>query len=50
VSRRWALERGGVEERIVRVEEVKDREMIWLSSAVGGFCWGVVTYGAKTEE
>ena len=40
VSRRWALEHGGVEERIVQMEDVTDREMVWLSSAVGGFCGG----------
>ncbi|KAK0644436.1 aminotransferase class IV-domain-containing protein [Cercophora newfieldiana] len=44
VSRRWAVERAGVQERAVRKEEFKlgHVEVVWLSSAVGGFCWGML--------
>jgi len=49
-SRRQALDHGDIEERIVRVEEVRDGEMVWLSSAVGGFAGGLRLMGAKTEE
>ncbi|KAK0609401.1 hypothetical protein B0T14DRAFT_531902 [Immersiella caudata] len=41
VPRRWALEHGGARGRMLRVEEVRDREVVWLSSAVGGFCWEI---------
>ena len=30
---------------VVKREEVKEGEMVWLSSAVGGFGWGFVSFG-----
>jgi len=50
VSRRWAVECAGVEESMIQKEEVREGEVVWLSSAVGGFCWGVVTEGIKAGE
>ncbi|KAL0941979.1 aminodeoxychorismate lyase [Colletotrichum truncatum] len=43
VSRRWAVENAGVKETFISAGEVKEGEMIWLSSAVGGFIQGTVT-------
>ncbi|KAK2036837.1 hypothetical protein LZ31DRAFT_453863, partial [Colletotrichum somersetense] len=43
VSRRWATENVGVKETLIRAMYISDGEMIWLSSAVGGFIQGKVT-------
>ncbi|RKU39715.1 hypothetical protein DL546_000123 [Coniochaeta pulveracea] len=43
VSRRWALENAGVVEGTVMAGDVEEGEMVWLSSAVGGFRRGKVT-------
>lgn len=43
VSRRWALENAGVKEGIVMAKDVQEGEIVWLSSAVGGFRRGMVT-------
>ncbi|MCJ1254080.1 hypothetical protein MMC24_001894 [Lignoscripta atroalba] len=41
-TRRWALETGLCVEGIVRAEEVKDGELVWLSNGVRGWGWGKV--------
>lgn len=43
VSRRWAVENAGVKEAIIAAGDVKEGEMVWLSSVVGGFIQGLVT-------
>jgi hypothetical protein len=43
VSRRWALEHAGVREGVVMARYVREGELVWLSSAVGGFRQGKVT-------
>ncbi|KAI9881541.1 MAG: hypothetical protein M1830_000104 [Pleopsidium flavum] len=45
-TRRWALEKGLCEERVVRVEEVSDGEGVWVSNGVRGFTWGIVSLNA----
>ena len=55
VSRRWAIEYAGVEERVARREDLGQQEVqvVWLSSAVAGFCWGILTrkkYKAKESN
>lgn len=48
VSRRWALENAGVKEALISAADVQDGEVVWLSSAVGGFVQGRVTLERKT--
>ncbi|WQF84066.1 hypothetical protein CDEST_09080 [Colletotrichum destructivum] len=43
VSRRWALENSEVIEGVVLASGIKDEELVWLSSAIGGFTQGLVT-------
>ncbi|KAF6825101.1 aminodeoxychorismate lyase [Colletotrichum plurivorum] len=47
VSRRWALENVGVEQALIAAADVEDGEVVWLSSAVGGFIRGRVTLGGR---
>ncbi|MCJ1447497.1 MAG: hypothetical protein MMC23_008008 [Stictis urceolatum] len=44
VSRRWALERMGVRERTIRVGEIEEGEMVWLSNGIRGWGWGRVEF------
>ena len=39
-TRRWALEQGLATEGIVKVEDLVDQEIVWLSNGVRGFGWG----------
>ena len=41
-TRRWALERGFAVEGVVRAEDVRVGEVVWLSNGVRGFGWGRV--------
>lgn len=50
VSRRWALENAGVKEALILAADVEEGEVVWLSSAVGGFIRGRVTLGGKKES
>ncbi|CCF33214.1 aminodeoxychorismate lyase [Colletotrichum higginsianum] len=43
VSRRWALENAKVKEGVVLASGIEEGELVWLSSAVGGFTQGLVT-------
>ncbi|MCJ1322487.1 hypothetical protein MMC15_007836 [Xylographa vitiligo] len=41
-TRRWALESGVAVEAVVRAEDVRAGEVVWLSNGVRGFGWGRV--------
>ncbi|MCJ1437635.1 hypothetical protein MMC27_007022 [Xylographa pallens] len=51
-TRRWALERGVAVEGVVRAEDVRVGEVVWLSNGVRGFGWGRVeeVVGKGSEE
>ncbi|KZL87462.1 aminodeoxychorismate lyase [Colletotrichum incanum] len=49
VSRRWAVDNAGVKESFIAAMDISDGEVIWLSSAVGGFIQGKVTLERKTR-
>ncbi|KAK2031097.1 hypothetical protein LX32DRAFT_637591 [Colletotrichum zoysiae] len=49
VSRRWATENVGVKEALIGAMDISDGEMIWLSSAVGGFIRGKVTLKTRKK-
>jgi 4-amino-4-deoxychorismate lyase len=44
-TRRWAIQQGLCIEGVVKIEEVKVGETVWLSNGVRGFGWGVVETG-----
>ncbi|KAK1579631.1 aminotransferase class IV-domain-containing protein [Colletotrichum navitas] len=50
VSRRWAVENAGVRETLIPAIDISDGEVVWLSSAVGGFIQGKVTLERKTQN
>ncbi|KAK7451515.1 aminodeoxychorismate lyase [Colletotrichum acutatum] len=50
VSRRWAVENAGVKETLITALDIGDGEVVWLSSAVGGFIQGKVTLERKTRD
>ena len=50
VSRRWALEFASVKEAAVRADSLTNGEVVWLSSAVGGFERGVIVLGEVNHE
>ncbi|EXF81804.1 aminodeoxychorismate lyase [Colletotrichum fioriniae PJ7] len=50
VSRRWAVENAGVKETLIAAMDIGDGEVVWLSSAVGGFIQGKVTLERKTRD
>lgn len=47
VSRRWAVENGVVREADVSVQDLKEGEVVWMSTAVTGFSRGIITLEAK---
>jgi 4-amino-4-deoxychorismate lyase len=49
VSRRWALENSDVNEAVILVSDLKDREVVWLSSAVTGFTKGIITLETRPK-
>ncbi|KAK1992599.1 aminodeoxychorismate lyase [Colletotrichum falcatum] len=50
VSRRWAIENTGVQETLIAANHVRDGEVVWLSSAVGGFIQAEVTLKSKIQD
>ena len=49
-TRRWALEKGLCVEAVVRGDELRNLEIIWLSNGVRGFGWGFMEVEAKASE
>ncbi|KAI3546316.1 aminodeoxychorismate lyase [Colletotrichum filicis] len=50
VSRRWAVENADVKETLITAVNISDGEVVWLSSAVGGFIQGKIILERKTRD